>query len=309
MQQSWRDIRVLLTGARGFIGRHLAHRLTRNGASVVGVSSHPHPPATSGVTWRRTDLANAEAVHDLLGREQPEVVFHLAGRVTGAQSIDNVLPTFAGNLASTVHILSAAAAIKVRRIVLTGSMLEPDGEDPRSFPGSPYAASKWACVGYGRMFWMLYGLPVVIARPMMVYGPGQWDLTKLLPYVTTSLIAGTAPRVASGTRELDWVFIDDVVDGLLAVAESNNTDGESIDLGSGVLTSTRIVVDHLVRLISPGVTVQFGAISDRRYERPRAARSEETARLIGWTAKTPLEDGLRQTVAWYRATWSSLKPD
>jgi len=306
--QTLRDARVLVTGARGFIGGHLTDRLTRDGASVIGISSHPRPPAKIGVTWRRTDLANGEAVRHLIGGERPDVIFHLAGRVTGAQSLENVTPTFADNLASTVHLLSAAAEIKVQRILLTGSMQEPDQADPQSFPCSPYAASKWACGGYARMFYMLYGLPVVIARPMMVYGPGQWDLTKLLPYVATSLIADTSPRLTTGTREMDWVFVDDVVDGLLAVAESSDTDGQSIDLGSGVLTSIRIVVEHLVRLIGPRVAIQFGAIPDRPYERPRAARSHDTERLIGWSAKTPLEDGLRQTVGWYRDTWSSLKP-
>ena len=165
MVQALRDARVLVTGARGFIGGHLTERLTRDGASVIGISSHPRPPAKIGVTWRRTDLASGEAVRHLIGGERPDVIFHLAGRVTGAQSLENVAPTFADNLASTVHVLSAAAAIKVRRILLTGSMQEPDQADPQSFPCSPYAASKWACSGYARMFYMLYGLPVVIARP------------------------------------------------------------------------------------------------------------------------------------------------
>src|SRR5205823_740065 len=125
-----------------------------------------------------------------------------------------------------------------------------------------YAASKWACTGYARMFHALYQLPVAIARPMMVYGPGQWDTTKLLPYVTTSLLGGASPLVSSGSREIDWVYVDDVVDGLLTVAVSP-LDARLIDLGTGTLTSIRTLIDHVVELVGSDVPVRFGAVADR----------------------------------------------
>jgi UDP-glucose 4-epimerase len=187
-------------------------------------------------------------------------------------------------------------------------MQEPEPGDSAAAPCSPYSASKWACSGYARMFHALYQLRVVIARPMMVYGPGQWDVTKLLPYVTTSLLNGTSPALGSGTRELDWVFIDDVVEGLMTVAISSTIDGETIDLGSGALTSVRALVEQVVALVGADVPVRFGALPDRPFERPRAARTEETRRLTGWSAATPLREGLSRTVAWYRETWCSLKP-
>jgi UDP-glucose 4-epimerase len=304
----WRDARVLVTGARGFIGTRLCSRLLDAGAVVHGISRVVAPEGAAGVQWSTADLTNADAVRGLIERVAPDAVFHLAGHVTGSQDIANVEPTFYTNRTSTVHLLTVAAEKRLQaRLVLVGSMQEPDPDHPAPTPCSPYAASKWACSAYARMFHALYQLPVAIARPMMVYGPGQWDLVKVLPYVMVSLLGGTSPALGSGGRELDWVFVDDVVDGMLAVAAAE-IDGQTVDLGSGTLTSVRSVVEQAAALIGSEAQVRFGAIPDRPLERPCAARAEETRRLIGWSARTPLADGLKQTVAWYRETWSSLRP-
>jgi nucleoside-diphosphate-sugar epimerase len=307
-QTGWRDARVLVTGARGFIGRKLCRRLLDSGALVHGVSRVSSPDVGTATRWLTVDLTHFQSVRQMLESVRPDVVFHLAGHVTGSQDLSNVQPAFHTNLASTVHLLTAAAEMQPLRIVLVGSMQEPDPDHPAAVPCSPYAASKWACSGYARMFHALYRLPVSVARPMMVYGPGQWDLVKLLPYVMVSLLGGTSPAVGSGTRELDWVYVDDVVDGMLAVATADGIQGEAVDLGSGTLTSIRQVIEHVATLIGSDVRVRFGVLPDRPLERPRAARTELTRRLIGWSAQTPLDVGLKQTVAWYRETWSSLKP-
>ncbi len=303
----WSEARVLVTGARGFIATHLCRALVATGARVHGVTSGPASLPVSEVSRIQADLADAAMVRRIVAEVNPDVVFHLAGHVTGGQEIGNVASTFAANLTSTVHLLTAASENKNCRVVLAGSMQEPDADDSRGTPCSPYAASKWACAGYARMFHALYGLPVVIARPMMVYGPGQWDTTKLLPYVTTSLLSGTSPGVSSGARQLDWVYVDDVVSALMAVATFSALDGRTIDLGSGTLTSIREIVTLVASLVGSEAPVRFGAVADRPFEQPRAARADETRKLIGWVAETSLSEGLNRTVAWYRQ-WYSLKP-
>ena len=304
----WRDVRVLVTGARGFIGAQLCRRLAEAGAILHAVSSRAEfKDPSAAVCWSGVDLADAGNVRRLVEQARPDVVFHLAGHVTGSQELGHVEATFRVNLASTVHLLTTAVEAGRCRVVLAGSMQEPD-DDPKAIPCSPYAASKWACNGYARMFHHLYQLPVVIARPMMVYGPGQWDVSKLLPYVTTSLLSGTAPSVSSGARTLDWVFIDDVVTGMMMLAKGTTIVGQTIDLGSGVLTSIREIVERVATLVGSEVSVRFGAVPDRPFERPRAAQVIETQRLLGWSPKVPLDEGLIRTVAWYRETWSSLKP-
>lgn len=297
----WRGRAVLVTGARGFIASHLCRRLVQAGARVYGVSRASAPAGSSEIQWVCADFAEASAADLVVRTTRPDLVFHLAGHVTGSQDIANVAPTLAQNLDSTVRLMTAAVETGRPRVVLAGSMQEPPADDPAAIPCSPYAASKWACSGYARMFHALYGLPVTIARPFMVYGPGQWDLTKLLPYVIVSLLRGESPRLGSGVRELDWVYVDDVVDGLLAVADSPCTDAQPVDLGTGHLTSVRTMVELIGGALDGDAAVRFGAIADRPLERAHAARAEETTRLIGWAASTSLETGLRRTIDWYRA--------
>ena len=299
----WRDVRVLVTGARGFIGAHLCRRLVDAGAIVHGVSSRADFGARSStIAWLAVDLTDRTAVSNMLQRLTPDVVFHVSGHVTGSQSLEEVEPTFSRNLVSTVHLLTSAAEAGRCRVLLAGSMHEPARDDPDPIPVSPYAASKWACTAYARMFHQLYELPVVIARPMMAYGPGQWDRTKLLPYVITSLLNGISPSVSSGTRMLDWVFVDDVVAGMMTLSMTPVTYGRAVDLGSGQLTSIRDIVEEVVGIIGSTTPIAFGTVPDRLFERSRSARSQETQELTGWAARTPLSDGLRKTVEYWRAT-------
>jgi nucleoside-diphosphate-sugar epimerase len=291
-----------VTGARGFIGAHLCRRLVDAGAIVHGVSSRTNfVGRSSDVVWSAVDLTDRSAVSQMLQRLTPEVVFHLAGHVTGSQSLGEVESTFAQNLVSTVHLLTSAVEVGPCRVLLAGSMHEPERDDRQGIPVSPYAASKWACTAYARMFHQLYGFPAVVARPMMVYGPGQWDRAKLLPHVITSLLDGTSPSVSSGTRTLDWVFVDDVVAGMMTLAMTPGTYGRTVDLGSGVLTSIRDIVEQVVAIIGSTNPIAFGTLPDRLYERPRSARIQETQELTGWTAETPLSEGLSKTVEYWRA--------
>ncbi|HKE85996.1 MAG TPA: NAD(P)-dependent oxidoreductase [Vicinamibacterales bacterium] len=295
----WAGRRVLVTGARGFIASHLCRRLIDDEAVVCGISTKAIK-GREGMTWRQIDLTNRVAVRELIAEVRPEVIFHLAGHVTGSQSVEQVAPTLDQNLISTINILTASVETVRSPVLLAGSMQEPDPKDPAGVLPSPYAASKWACNAYARMFHGLYQLPVSIARPFMVYGPGQWDSVKLLPYVITSFLNGESPRVSSGDRVMDWVYVDDVVDGFLLVASSEYMDGRTIDLGTGDLVSIREIVDRVRRLLGTSVEATFGAVPDRPFERPHAARVDETKQLIGWTASTSLDDGLRHAIGWYR---------
>jgi len=167
-------------------------------------------------------------------------------------------------------------------------------------PSSPYAAAKFAASAYGRMFHALYKTPVAILRLFMVYGPGQQDLRKLVPYVTLSLLKGQTPELSSGARKVDWIYVDDVVAGYLAAATAKGVEGSTIDLGSGRLDTVRTVVEELVGLINPHVQPLFGSIPERVLEQTRTADVERSSRLLGWRTQVSLHDGLERTAEWYR---------
>lgn len=233
---------------------------------------------------------------------KPSYIFHLASRVTGSRDLELVIPTLESNFSSTANLLVAATKQGCKKIVLTGSLEEPDPQSAHAVPSSPYSASKFAANTYGRMFHALYDTPVVILRVFMVYGPGQQDLKKLVPYVILSLLRGETPVLSSGIREVDWVYVQDVVDGFVAAAKSNNILGETIDLGSGRLTSVRSVVEKLYELIRPGEVPIFGSLRDRVLEQVKSANIEKSREIIGWSATTSLQEGMSKTIDWYRNT-------
>lgn len=306
--------KALVTGARGFIGSALCRRLVASGIEVHAVSRNPPVDAlhwwrsvggdmseaarATMIQWWNADLIELEAVRSLIRTIRPDVTFHLASLVTGARSLEMVLPIFQHNFMTAFNLLMATAENSAGRIVLAGSFEEPDEVD--SVPCSPYAAAKWSASGYARMFSLLYQIPVVIAKIFMVYGPGQSDHTKLIPYVTLSLLRGETPRLSSGVRLVDWIYVDDVVEGLIGCGQTPGIDGRTVELGSGEMLSIREVVQQLSDLVACSVDPQFGALPDRPFERVKKADIAESYKVIGWRPSTPLRAGLTHTIKWYK---------
>jgi UDP-glucose 4-epimerase len=287
---------VLVTGASGFIGRALVRRLVADGHTTVCTARRPAHDIAEGAAWVPGDLTDRSFVQRLIEEARPAVVFHLASQVTGSRSIDVVPATLANNLVASVSVLEAATEAGCDRVVLIGSGDEPAAGDA---PCSPYAATKWAVGGYARMFLSLYGTPVTTARPFMVYGPDQPDTTKVVSYAITSLLRGEAPELSSGRRLCDWVYIDDVVDALLVLADAPDVIGRVVDVGTGRLHTVRHVVDTISTLVGPCVEPVFGGLPDRQAETEAVADVAETARVCEWRPTTDLYEGLKRTVAWY----------
>jgi UDP-glucose 4-epimerase len=297
-QTRWSDLKVLITGASGFIGHHLCRRLRDEGGNVHATSRRARAPLPGGPVWWQADMADPAQARQIFTTVEPHVVFHLAGSVGARPDLDLVLPTYHSLLTSTVNVLLMAAEVGCARVVLAGSLTEPMADEHGPIPGSPYAAAKWASSAYGRMFQKLYGTPVVILRPFMTYGPAQAS-TKLIPSVALSLLRGAAPMVSSGKTKADWVYIDDVVDGFMRAASIPGIEGRTVDLGTGTLVSVREVVARLAKIARTQVELQFGALPDRPAENEIVANTAMASELLGWTATTPLDSGLRQTFDWF----------
>ncbi len=291
--------RVLVTGATGFIGGHVVEMLDQAGADVHATARNDNPstsPATP-VTWHRVDLTDLAATDDLVGEVTPEHVIHLAGLVKGARDPDLLLPMFAANCAGTVHLLEAARRHGVRRVQLAGSLEEP--ERPGQTPSSPYALSKAAAHLYGDYYRAATDVEVINLQIFMVYGPAQVDEHKLVPYVIRCLQAGRVPELSSGSREVDWVYVDDVAGGIVRCCLIDRVPTRPVPLGTGILTAIRQVVEALVAISGAEVELQFGSMADRSNEVVRSADIALTRDQLGWAPTTTMAEGLKMTYDWY----------
>lgn len=296
--------RVLVTGAAGFIGSALVRRLAIAGCELHCTTRRTAPADVPGLedahaSWWRLDLTDRAATERVIQAVRPDYVFHLASQVTGGRDIELVEPLLRAECAGTVNLLEPLSRVGCRRVICAGSMEQPSGDIERATVGSPYAAAKTASRVYQRLFDQLYDLPVINARIAMAYGPGQRDESKLVPHTLNSFLEGRSPKLGDGTREADWVFIEDVVDALLVLTNAAGARGQSVDVGTGTLTSVREVVERIWRIVDADVEPEFGALPARPLERAPRADHERTEQLTGWRARVDLEEGLRRTVESY----------
>ena len=135
----------------------------------------------------------------------------------------------------------------------------------------------------------------------MAYGPGEQDENKLLPHAIRTLLRGEDPKLSSGKRGVDWVYVDDVTEGLVRVAErAGALAGQRVDIGSGELVEVREVVDRVYRLASPGRTPLLGTLPIAPMRRSGVRDMAATRRQLDWVPEVPLDKGLARMIEWFR---------
>ena len=290
--------KVLVTGASGFIGSALTAKLLRGGADVYAISRE-EVNSDDFVQWHQGDLSDRDFVEHVVREIQPDYIYHLASHVLGSREFEVVESTFRCNFLSAFNLLLATHKVRCKRLILAGSFEEYNSHAETVIPSSPYTAAKVAASNYARMFHKLYATPVCMASLYMVYGPGQKDLSKLLPYVILKTLRGESPEMTSGVRNIDWIYVDDVVSALLCMSDAPGIDGMTIDVGSGTSITIEEIVKLTMEMIDPTVPPKFGSVKDRPMEQERNANVDETFKRIGWRPTTDIRAGLQKTIAYY----------
>jgi nucleoside-diphosphate-sugar epimerase len=208
------------------------------------------------------------------------------------------------NFMATVALAQAAVDLGVARLVVTGTCEEyghrpaPFAEDMAPAPLSPYSASKAASTQWLTMMHATRGLPAVVLRPFLVYGPGQ-SPPKLVPSALLAALAGRDFPMTSGRQGRELTYVDDVVEGLLRAATAPGVEGQVINLGSGQEYRVVDIVARIFQLTDGAGRPLPGALADRVGEMMHfRADTAKAERLLGWRATTSLDDGLARTLDW-----------
>jgi nucleoside-diphosphate-sugar epimerase len=301
---SLRGARVVVTGARGFIGNHLRHALTAQGAETFVLRRKPSAPSDDSMRSIVADLTDRRDARRVLRELAPDIVFHLAGFVSGDRSPSAIARAYDGNVVPSANLLLACADERPEtRVVLATSLETSKPWRSAADTGSPYGVSKLMIEVLAGGMHKLAGGNAVCARIGMVYGPNDRNRHRLVPSVITSLLRGRSAVASSGTRLCDFVYIDDVVGGLCAIACTRELDEVGLDVGRGELIAVREVAERIYDLINPDAASElvFDDSLDRPNEQERAADAETTFRATGFRAHVSLQAGLARTIAWHRA--------
>jgi nucleoside-diphosphate-sugar epimerase len=294
----FRDKTVAVIGASGFLGTPLVRQLQRLGARVVAFSRSAAAPRGENTRCWKGDASELAELDNCFRAHNPEIVFHLTSDSRGGREVDLIPASLKNDVFATVNALCAATRHGVSRFVMTGSLEEPNpGSDEEATPLSPYAAAKWATCGYGRMFRDQYDLDVRIVRPFMTYGPGQKEF-KIVPSTILSLLRDQPAVIGSDTRLVDWIYVDDLIDGMLAVSAAEERPRSTVDLGSGIGVTVGDVAREIARQIGKEHLLKIGD-GARGREMVRLA-DNSAARLYGFEPRVSLSEGLAATISWFR---------
>jgi UDP-glucose 4-epimerase len=307
----------LVTGGAGFIGSHLAEELVRRG--------HRVRVADALTTGKRSNLAHVPDVEFLEGDlaalafaqravQGIEFVLHQAAIPSVPKSVSDPLTSHRSNVDGTLNLLLAARDAGVRRLVFAasssayGDTVElPKHEEMPSDPLSPYALQKVVGEMYLRMFTRLYGLETVSIRYFNVFGPRQDPSSAysgVISVFATALLDGRPPTIyGDGEQTRDFTYVADVVNGVLKACDAPAASGEVINVATG----GRISLNRLFETMKAIVGSQMNPVyAEARAGDVRDSQADisKARRLLGFEPAVSLEDGLRRTVEWYRATRS-----
>lgn len=319
--------RVLVTGAGGFIGSHLTERLVDLGAKVTAFLRYGS--RTDEAMIKLLPAEKKKEIRIIYGElRQPEtvkkamkdieVVFNLAALISIPYSYLHPQEVIETNTLGTVNVLTAAKEGKVEKVVQTSTsevygtaQYVPIDEKHPKQPQSPYSASKIAADAIALSFYYSFNLPVAIIRPFNTYGPRQSDRA-IIPTLISQALVKKKVLMGSRTPTRDFNFVSDTVEGFIKVAESENSIGQEINIGSGCEISIGELAGKIVSLLGKGVRL----VKDEKRVRPEKSEVErlladnsKARKLLDWCPRVNLDAGLKITIEWIRGHPDFYKPD
>jgi NAD dependent epimerase/dehydratase len=321
---NWKSRSVLVTGAGGFIGSHLAEALIRAGAQTRAMV-HYNGAGRRG--WLEEselrkemeivagDIREVDSIRAAL--KGVEVVFHLAALIAIPYSYVSPASYVSTNVGGTLNLLQEALNSRVERVIHTSTsevygaaQQIPISEEHPLQARSPYSATKIGADKLAESFHRSFGLPVSIVRPFNTYGPRQ-SARAIIPTIISQALANEPIRVGNLTPTRDFNYVEDTVQGFLLNAASDKAVGQVINLGSGKEMSINDLAVTICSLVGSDCRI----IQEEQRIRPTESEVERlcadnhvASELLGWKPNVSLLDGLQRTLGWLRDNTERYRP-
>ena len=321
-------MKVLVTGADGFIGSHLTEELVKKGYEVKAFSLY-----NSFNTWGWLDtlpkdiMDNVEVftgdIRDPYGvktaMKGTDKVFHLAALIAIPFSYHSPESYVDTNIKGTLNVLQAARELEIQRVLVTstsevyGTALYVPIDEKHPFQGqSPYSATKIGADRLAESFYRSFNLPVSIVRPFNTYGPRQ-SARAVIPTIITQLLSGKEEiKLGALSPTRDFNYVKDTAAGFIAISECENAIGEEINIATQKEISIGELAAEIVNQINPNARI----ICDEERLRPEKSEvnrllgsNEKIMRMTDWTPKYSIQEGIKETIEWLRENLDSYKTD
>lgn len=323
---------LLVTGAAGFIGTNFVRMLCRAGeaTSIIAFDKLTYAGNLANIqdlidqkriTFVRGDICDAEAVTAAVAQHKVTDIVHFAAESHVDRSIHSAQPFIQTNVVGTQVLLDVARSAGINRFVLVstdeicGSLPEdrPDlkfTEDTPLAPNSPYSASKAAAECLARAAFHTFSLPVIIARCCNAFGPYQFP-EKLIPLFVTNLIEGKKlPLYGDGLNIRDWMYVEDHCTAIWTILQ-RGCPGEIYNVSDENEVTNRRVTELILAEMGCAWDDWVQPVRDRLgHDRRYANHSEKIRTELGWSAKHPFEQAMKQTIDWYRRNkpwWEAIR--
>ncbi|MGV8155095.1 MAG: NAD-dependent 4,6-dehydratase LegB [Alkaliphilus sp.] len=320
--------KTLVTGADGFIGSHLVEKLLGDGHKVKAFTYY-----NSFNTWGWLDTLTKEIINEIEvfagdirdpngvreAMKGTDEVYHLAALIAipfSYHSPDTYVDT---NIKGTLNVLQAAKDLKTSRVLITstsevyGTAKYVPIDEKHPYQGqSPYSATKIGADRLAESFHKSFDMPITIVRPFNTYGPRQ-SARAIIPTIITQLLAGKEEiKLGALTPSRDFNYVKDTVNGFIEIAKEEKTIGEEINIATQQEISIRKLADELIKQINPNARI----VCDNQRLRPEKSEvnrllgsNEKIKRLTNWKPQYTFEQGLAETIEFFKQNLDKYKTD
>jgi CDP-glucose 4,6-dehydratase len=314
----WKNKRVLITGFEGFLGSNLTKALISSGAKIAGLDIKVHRKETilTKDDYRKIIVIKGSVTHyrlleKILRKNKINIVFHLAAEAIVGKCHNNPLCAFATNIMGTCNVLEACANIGGIEAVVVASSDKAYGshkklpykEDAPLLGNHPYDVSKSCADLIAATYFHSYGLPVAVTRCGNIYGPGDFNMSRLVPDAIRCMVASKPLFIRSDGKFIrDYVFVNDIVNGYITLAEKL----KKLELGGEVFNfsseNPMRVTEMVGEIYKAGrKRPSYKILDETVYEiRNQYLSSQKAKKILGWRAAQDLRSGLEKTIEWYR---------
>ena len=314
----WRRKRVLITGYEGFLGSNLTKSLLGLGAKISGLDIVTRRKKTiltkkelARINIIKGSVENRALVNRVISKNKIEFIFHLAAEALVADCFKKPLKSFSTNIKGTWNILEASRGVSsVEAIVIASSDKAygshpklPYKEDAALCGRHPYDVSKSCADLIAHTYYHSYRVPVAITRCGNIFGPGDFNFSRIVPDCLRSVVRNKTLNVRSdGKFTRDYIYVGDIVSGYIILAQKMQRlklFGEAFNFSDENPISVLGLVKKIYRL--SGQKPNYKILKQAKYEIKHQYLSSKKARkILGWKPKLKLDEGLRKTLDWYR---------